>query len=154
MHAGSTFNKGAMGTWSDCNISDFFQYKAANMLKGGMKIYSVPKNQNQETQIILLSATKPDKVLEVSTWFMRDHIWFMITREEQALEVILQIYIYVKREECKQATMCDLYENVTITQTVSPHNTRTQVDRITEGTHKMDFKVSDVPGNEVKWITR
>lgn len=43
------------------------------MLSGGMKIYNVPKNQNQETQIILLSATKPDKVLEMCTRFMRDH---------------------------------------------------------------------------------
>ena len=44
------------------------------MLIRGIKIYNVSKNQNQGTQIILLSATKPDEVLEVSTRFMRDHI--------------------------------------------------------------------------------
>ena len=67
-----------------------------------------------------MSATKPEQVLEASTRFMRDHIWFMITKEEQALEVMLQPYIYVKREEWKLATMCDLYENVTLTLTVIP----------------------------------
>ena len=79
------------------------------MLSRGMKIeiYHVPKNQNQETQIILLSAGKPDKVLEVSTRFRRDHILFMNIKEKQALEVILQLYIYVMREEWKLATMCD-----------------------------------------------
>ena len=97
VHAGTAFNKGAMGTWSDCYISEFVQYNAANMWIGGIKMNSVPKNQNQETQIILLSATKPDNVLEVSTGLIRDHIWLMITREEQALEVILQLCIYVKR---------------------------------------------------------
>ena len=75
VHAGSAFDKGAIGTWSDCYISELVQYKATNMLSGGMKIFNVPKNKNQEPQIILLSATKLDKVLEVSTRFMRDHFW-------------------------------------------------------------------------------
>ena len=42
---------------------------------------------------------------------------------------------------------CDLYETVTITQTVSQFNTRSKVDWITEGMHKMDFTVSNMPGN-------
>ena len=63
-----------------------------------MKIYNVPKKQNQETQIILLSATKPNKVLEMCTRFMKDHFWFMIEKEQQAMEVIHRFYISIKRE--------------------------------------------------------
>ena len=59
VHAGFAFDKGANGTWSDDCA------KAAKMLNRGMKIkiYRLPKNQNQENQIILLYATKQDKLL-------------------------------------------------------------------------------------------
>ena len=63
-----------------------------------------PRIKNQEPQIILLSAAKLYKVLEVSTRFMRDHFWHMINKEQQAMEVIHRFYISIKREEWKPAT--------------------------------------------------
>ena len=61
------------------------------------KICSVPRNQNQGTQTIMLYATKPDKLLEVSNKFMRDHSQFLVKKEQQALEVHHKFNISIKK---------------------------------------------------------
>jgi superfamily II DNA/RNA helicase len=67
-------------------------------------------------QVILLSATMPAEVLEVTTRFMRNPIRILVKKEELTLEGIRQFYIAVEREEWKLDTLCDLYETLTITQ--------------------------------------
>merc|ERR1711872_530185 len=86
------------------------------------------RHLNQEIQVILLSATMPDEVLEVTSRFMRDPIRILVKKEELTLEGIRQFYISVEREEWKLDTLCDLYETLTITQAVIFSNTRRKVD--------------------------
>ncbi len=70
------------------------------MLSRGFKdqIYDVFKNLNEEIQVILLSATMPQDVLEVTTRFMREPIRILVKKEELTLEGIRQFYIEVERE--------------------------------------------------------
>ena len=49
-------------------------------------------------QVVLLSATMPDEVLEVTKRFMRDPIRILVKKEELTLEGIRQFYIQVERE--------------------------------------------------------
>ena len=49
-------------------------------------------------QVILLSATMPQDVLEVTTKFMRDPVRILVKKEELTLEGIRQFYIEVERE--------------------------------------------------------
>merc|ERR1712059_229742 len=70
----------------------------------------------QQIQVILLSATMPAEVLEVTTRFMREPVRILVKKEELTLEGIRQFYISVEREEWKLDTLCDLYETLTITQ--------------------------------------
>ena len=49
-------------------------------------------------QVILLSATMPADVLEVTKRFMRDPIRILVKKEELTLEGIKQFYIHVERE--------------------------------------------------------
>ena len=70
-------------------------------------------------QVILLSATMPTEVLEVTTRFMRNPIRILVKKEELTLEGIRQFYIAVEREEWKLAALCDLFETLTITQVPS-----------------------------------
>lgn len=49
-------------------------------------------------QVILLSATMPQEVLEVTTKFMRDPIRILVKKEELTLEGIRQFYINVEKE--------------------------------------------------------
>ena len=49
-------------------------------------------------QVVLLSATMPVEVLEVTKKFMRDPIQILVKKEELTLEGIRQFYINVERE--------------------------------------------------------
>merc|ERR1712126_351273 len=114
------------------DIKQFVLDEADEMLSRGFKdqIYDVFRHLNQEIQVILLSATMPQEVLEVTTRFMRD-----------------PVRILVKKEEWKLDTLCDLYETLTITQAVIFCNTRRKVDWLTEKMHSRDFTVSAMHGD-------
>ena len=118
--------------------------EADEMLSRGFKdqIYEVFQLLPQDTQVVLLSATMPADVLEVTKKFMRDPIRILVKRDELTLEGIKQFYIAVEKEEWKLDTLCDLYETVTITQAVIFCNTRRKVDWLTEKMHAREFTVS------------
>jgi translation initiation factor 4A len=125
-------------------IKIFCLDEADEMLSRGFKdqIYEVFQLLPQETQVVLLSATMPADVLEVTKKFMRDPVRILVKRDELTLEGIKQFYIAVEKEEWKLDTLCDLYETVTITQAVIFCNTRRKVDWLTEKMHAREFTVS------------
>jgi len=131
------------------DIRQFVLDEADEMLSRGFKdqIYDVFRHLNQEIQVILLSATMPSEVLEVTTRFMREPVRILVKKEELTLEGIRQFYISVEREEWKLDTLCDLYETLTITQAVIFCNTRRKVDWLTEKMHQKDFTVSAMHGD-------
>lgn len=49
-------------------------------------------------QVVLLSATMPAEVLEVTKKFMREPVRILVKKEELTLEGIKQFYINVERE--------------------------------------------------------
>jgi len=123
--------------------------EADEMLSRGFKdqIYEVFQLLPQDTQVVLLSATMPADVLEVTKKFMREPIRILVKRDELTLEGIKQFYIAVEKEEWKLDTLCDLYETVTITQAVIFCNTRRKVDWLTEKMHGREFTVSAMHGD-------
>ena len=92
------------------NIKIFCLDEADEMLSRGFKdqIYEVFQLLPQDTQVVLLSATMPTDVLEVTKKFMRDPIRILVKRDELTLEGIKQFYIAVEKEEWKLDTLCDL----------------------------------------------
>lgn len=100
-----------------------------------------------DAQVILLSATMPSDVLDVTKCFMRDPIRILVKKEELTLEGIKQFYVNVNKEEWKFDTLCDLYETLTITQAVIFCNTRRKVDWLTDQMTKKDFTVSALHGD-------
>jgi len=131
------------------NIKLFCLDEADEMLSRGFKdqIYELFQLLPQDTQVVLLSATMPADVLEVSKKFMRDPIRILVKRDELTLEGIKQFYIAVEKEEWKLDTLCDLYETVTITQAVIFCNTRRKVDWLTDKMHGREFTVSAMHGD-------
>ena len=109
--------------------------------------YMTFQKLNSNTQVVLLSATMPSDVLEVTKKFMRDPIRILVKKEELTLEGIRQFYINVEREVWKLDPLCDLYETLTITQAVIFINTRRKVDRLTEKMQARDFTVSAMHGD-------
>eukprot|EP00038_Savillea_parva_P005629 m.159351 g.159351 ORF g.159351 m.159351 type:complete len:425 (-) comp11780_c0_seq1:186-1460(-) len=130
-------------------IRQFVLDEADEMLSRGFKdqIYDIFRLLPAECQVILLSATMPVDVLEVTKRFMRDPIRILVKKEELTLEGIKQFYISVDREEWKLDTLSDLYETLTITQAVIFCNTRRKVDWLTEEMRKREFTVSSMHGD-------
>ncbi|XP_014217080.1 eukaryotic initiation factor 4A-I [Copidosoma floridanum] len=131
------------------HIKLFVLDEADEMLSRGFKdqIHDVFKLLPPEVQVILLSATMPTDVLEVSMCFMRDPIRILVKKEELTLEGIKQFFIYIEREDWKLDTLCDLYGTLSITQAVIFCNTRRKVDWLTENMHRKDFTVSAMHGD-------
>ncbi|XP_061525146.1 eukaryotic initiation factor 4A-I-like [Phycodurus eques] len=129
-------------------IKMFVLDEADEMLSRGFKdqIYEIFQKLPGSTQVVLLSATMPTDVLEVTKKFMRDPIRILVKREELTLEGIRQFYVNVEKEEWKLDTLCDLYETLTITQAVIFINTRRKVDWLTEKMQSRDFTVSAMHG--------
>uniref|UniRef100_A0A2R9B6Y5 RNA helicase n=1 Tax=Pan paniscus TaxID=9597 RepID=A0A2R9B6Y5_PANPA len=112
-------------------IKMFVLDEADEMLSRGFKdqIYDIFQKLNSNTQVVLLSATMPSDVLEVTKKFMRDPIRILVKKEELTLEGIRQFYINVEREA------------------VIFINTRRKVDWLTEKMHARDFTVSAMHGD-------
>jgi len=123
--------------------------EADEMLSTGFReqIYETFQLLPTDTQVVLLSATMPQEVLEVTKKFMRDPIRILVKRDELTLEGIKQFYIAVEQEDWKLDTLCDLYETVTITQAVIFCNTRRKVDWLTDKLHAREFTVSALHGD-------
>ena len=131
------------------HIKVFVLDEADEMLSRGFKdqIQDVFPNLSADVQVVLLSATMPPDVLEVSSRFMRNPIRILVKRDELTLEGIKQFYINCGKEEWKFETLCDLYDTLTITQAVIFCNTRKKVDDLTNAMRKREFTVSAMHGD-------
>uniref|UniRef100_A0A8C5UV14 RNA helicase n=1 Tax=Microcebus murinus TaxID=30608 RepID=A0A8C5UV14_MICMU len=123
--------------------------EADEMLNKGFKeqIYDVYRYLPPATQVVLISATLPHEILEMTNKFMTDPIRILVKRDELTLEGIKQFFVAVEREEWKFDTLCDLYDTLTITQAVIFCNTKRKVDWLTEKMREANFTVSSMHGD-------
>jgi ATP-dependent RNA helicase len=122
--------------------------EADEMLSKGFKeqIYDIYRYLPPKTQVVLISATLPNEVLEMTDNFMDEPIRILVKRDELTLEGIKQFFVAVEKEEWKFDTLCDLYDTLTITQAVIFCNTRRKVDWLTEKMREANFTVSAMHG--------
>ena len=151
------------------NIKMLVLDEADELLNKGFKdqIYDVYRYLPPATQVVLLSATLPYDVLEMTTKFMTDPVRILVKRDELTLEGIKQFFVAVEKEDWKFDTLCDLYDTLTITQAVIFCNTRRkvswlnlfstsglshacQVDWLTEKLRAANFTVSSMHGEMVQ----
>ncbi|PFH51383.1 hypothetical protein AMATHDRAFT_142545 [Amanita thiersii Skay4041] len=134
------------------NIKMLVLDEADELLNKGFKdqIYDVYRYLPPATQVVLLSATLPYDVLEMTTKFMTDPIRILVKRDELTLEGIKQFFVAVEKEDWKFDTLCDLYDTLTITQAVIFCNTRRKVDWLTEKMRSSNFTVSSMHGEMVQ----
>jgi ATP-dependent RNA helicase len=120
--------------------------EADEMLSKGFKeqIYDVYRYLPPDTQILLVSATLPHDVLEMTHKFMSKPINILVKRDELTLDGIKQFFVSVEREEWKFETLCDLYDSLTITQAVIFCNSRKKVEWLWEKMRHLNFTVSSM----------
>jgi len=129
-------------------IKMFVLDEADEMLSRGFKdqIHDIFRMLPGSVQVVLLSATMPDDVLEVTNCFMRDPVNILVKKEELTLEGIKQFYVMVEKEDWKLETLTDLYETLTIAQSVIFLNTRRKVSWLKDRLQEKNFTVSCVHG--------
>ncbi|KAJ8104078.1 P-loop containing nucleoside triphosphate hydrolase protein [Lipomyces tetrasporus] len=123
--------------------------EADELLDRGFKdqIYDVYRYLPPSTQVIVVSATLPYDVLEMTNKFTTDPVRILVKRDELTLEGLKQYFIAVEKEEWKFDTLCDLYETLTITQAVIFCNTRRKVDWLAEKMKEANFTVASMHGD-------
>ncbi|GKV07148.1 hypothetical protein SLEP1_g18949 [Rubroshorea leprosula] len=123
--------------------------EADEMLSRGFKdqIYFLYRHLPAEIQVVLISATLPDEILEMTNKFMTDPVRILVKRNQLSLEGIRQYIINVEKEEWKFDTLLDLYETLTIRSAIIFCNTKKKVDWLTEKMRSNDFPVSSMHGD-------
>jgi len=130
------------------NIKMLVLDEADEMLSQGFKeqIYDIYRYLPPMTQVILVSATLPREVLEMTKKFMNDPLRILVKRDELTLEGIKQFFVAIEKEQWKFDTLCDLYDSLTISQAVIFCNTKKKVDWLTEKMSKANFTVVKMHG--------
>jgi len=128
------------------DLAMFVLDEADEMLSRGFRdqIYDIFQYLPTTMQVCLFSATMPEDALEISEKFMRTPVNILVKKEEVTLEGIKQFYIDVEQEAWKLDTLCDLYENLTITQCIIYCNTRRKVEWLAGKLNERDFTVSAI----------
>jgi len=131
------------------NIKMLVLDEADELLNQGFReqIYDVYRYLPPATQVVVVSATLPYDVLDMTTKFMTDPVRILVKRDELTLEGLKQYFIAVEKEDWKFDTLCDLYDTLTITQAVIFCNTRRKVDWLTEKMREANFTVSSMHGD-------
>ena len=135
-------------------IKTFVLDEADEMLSRGFKeqIYEIFQFIPKESQICLFSATMPDMALDLTTKFMSDPIRILIDKENLTLEGIKQYYLGVEQENWKVATLYDLYEKLSISQSIIFVNSKRKADflkvQLEENEYTVDCIHGDLTQNE------
>ena len=116
--------------------------EADEMLSRGFKnqIYEIYRCL-PDVQVLLVSATFPKHVLEITELFMKDPIKLLVERDNITVESIRQFFIHVEKDKWKFETLCDLYDSFTMSQTVIFCNTKKRVEWLVSKMRENNFAV-------------
>ena len=123
--------------------------EADELLTKGFKeqIYEIYKTLPAGAQVVVVSATLTPEVLEMTNKFTSDPVKILVKRDDVTLKGIKQYYIQCEKEDWKFDTLCDLYDNLTITQAVIFCNTKAKVNWLAGQMRKSNFTVGAMHGD-------
>ncbi|KAI5960398.1 FAL1 [Candida pseudojiufengensis] len=111
------------------------------------QIYEIYKSLPSGAQVVVVSATLSHEVLEMTNKFTTDPVKILVKQDEVSLSGIKQYYVQCEKEDWKFDTLCDLYDNLTITQAVIFCNTKLKVNWLTDQMRKQNFTVASMHGD-------
>jgi len=126
------------------DVKIFILDEADQMLSGEFadRVYQIFQYLPTTVQVVLMSATMPPAVLDLTEKFMINPVRILVNADQLTLEGIRQFYIKLDNPAWKIDTICDLYESLEITQSVIFCNTRTEASRLTNVLTEKHFVVS------------
>ncbi|KAH7824863.1 putative ATP-dependent RNA helicase eIF4A [Monocercomonoides exilis] len=122
--------------------------EADEMLSQGFKdkIVEINSNLPKNTQTVLLSATMPQEIIEITRQILNDPVQILVPGDELTLDGLRQFYVAVEKEEFKEEALFDLFDSVQVAQCVIFCNSRRKVDYITKDLRSRKFTVSSFHG--------
>ena len=124
--------------------------EADQMLDRGFKdqIYEIFKTGiPKETQIALFSATWTKDSEEISKKFMTEPVRIMLQKENLTLEGIKQYKILLKKEEFKFGVLLDLYQTLSLKQTIIYCNNKKKVEDLALNLAEQKMSVTILHGD-------
>jgi len=137
--------KGVLGVAS---LRVFILDEADEMLSCGFKdqIYSIFRTLHPAVQACIFSATLPSDVLELAAKFMREPVRILPKSEQLSVNGVNQFYVAVEKEAWKLDVLLDLFESLTIAQSIVYCNTQRKVDYLYKEMCKHEIAVSVMHG--------
>jgi translation initiation factor 4A len=119
------------------------------MLSRGFKdqLSQIFRKVNNDAHVAIFSATLPTEVLDLTQFFMNNPVQILVKNDELTLEGIKQFYIGVDKEEWKFDTLCDLYEAISVAQSIIYCNSRKKVEWLTTNLIKKNFTATCIHGD-------
>ena len=95
-------------------------------------------------QVGLYSATMPQEFFDVTKRFMNQPLKILVKNDELTLEGIKQFYVNVERMEYKFDTLCDLYNMISVSQSIIYCNSKKLVDELSFKLRAKEFTVASI----------
>lgn len=122
--------------------------EADEMLSRGFKnqIYEIYRCL-PDVQVVLVSATFPKFVLEITELFMKEPVRLLVDRDCITVEAIRQFFVHLEMDKWKFETLCDLYDSFTMAQTVIFCNSKKRVEWLVGKMRENNFTVCCIHSN-------
>ena len=123
--------------------------EADQMLNKGFmeQIVEIFKYVPPQSQIAIYSATMPPDILEITKKFMKNPIKILVKKEDLTLEGIKQYFIALESEQDKYDTLCELYETISIGQSMIYCSSKKKVSWLSEKMTESGYPVSSIHGD-------
>ena len=120
--------------------------EADELLSHGFKeqIYDIFQYMPSDIQVALFSATMPTELECLTKKFMRNPVKILVKANELTLEGIKQYYVGLDNDDQKYETLKDIYELISVSQSIIYCNTVKRVQYLFEKMKKDDFPVCQI----------
>jgi translation initiation factor 4A len=122
---------------ADQMLEDRFKEQVTCILEKGF-----PK----ETQVALFSATLTEDVIDVANKLLRNPVRILVKPEDVPLDGIKQFYVPLDSEDWKFDVLCDLYQQLNISQALVYCNKRQRAEWLAEKMAAAGFPLSCIHG--------
>ena len=131
------------------NCKMFILDEADEMLSVGFKthIQNIFSYLHKDVQVVLISATLPREVKELTSKFMRNPIEILVEAPQLSLEGIQQYKIYVRDDYDKYQKIKDIFHSVTMTQCIIYCNSVKRVCDLYEAMKTDEYPVTAIHSN-------
>jgi translation initiation factor 4A len=126
-------------------LRDRFAEQVSEIVKLGL-----PK----DCQVAFFSATMPDEVKELAGQILHDPVSITLKTADVKLDAIKQYYVALEEDSWKVECFCDIFETLTISQSIVFTNTKERAERLYNVLSERGFPVSVIYGDPMNQATR